>query len=99
MPRKPRRKRSSQVLQAYTELLSGIVRVGPNCHKWTDPFEYAIAWSSVDGKTAVIKALVRAEGSKIPFTMHHARAIIRALRVQGLKSDWGRFKLKELLTK
>lgn len=66
-------------MTAFVEILSVIVRVGPGCDKYGDPFEFAVAVSSVDGKTAVVKALV-AEGSQHQFTVAHSKAIIRALK-------------------
>lgn len=75
-------------MEAFVELLSGVVRVGPSCKSYGEPFEYAVAFSSVDGKTAVLKALASEGG----FTMAHARAVIAALKKQGLAATWERIR-------
>lgn len=70
-------------MKAFVEILSAIVRVGPDTDIYGKPFHFAVAISSVDGETAVIKALV----SKGDFRMEYAKAIIRALKkpIQGFK--------------
>jgi hypothetical protein len=75
-------------VKAFVEHLSGVVRVGIDCDTYGKPFDYAVAYSSVDGKTATIKALV-SDGS---LTQKHARAIIRALADAGFKATWERVK-------
>lgn len=75
-------------MQAFVEHLSGVVRVGPRTDHHGAPFEYAVAFSSVDGKTAVVKALTSRGG----VTVAHARAVIRALEKIGLDVTWERFK-------
>jgi hypothetical protein len=73
-------------LKAFVEHLSGIVRVGVSAEKYGDPFEFAIAFASTDGRTAIIKALT----SSGDFTIAHARAVIKALKDVGLEADWER---------
>lgn len=73
-------------MKAFVEPLSGIVRVGETTEKYGDSFEYAVVFSSVDGKTAVVKALV----SNGKFSRTYARAIIKALKDIGLKAVWER---------
>lgn len=63
-------------MKAFVEILSCIVRVGPDTDKYGQSFEFAVGVSSVDGKTAVIKALV----SRGDFQQSHAKSIIRALK-------------------
>ena len=75
-------------MQAFVEHLSGVVRVGPGCDGYGKPFDYAVAFSSVDGKTAVVKALT-SQGS---LTVAHARALIRALKDMGLSATWERIR-------
>lgn len=62
--------------KAFVEILSCIVRVGPDTDEYGKPFEFAVGASSIDGKTVTIKALV----TKGDFRPSHGRAIIRALR-------------------
>lgn len=81
-------------MKAFVEVLSAIVRVGPSADRYGEPFEFAVGASSVDGKTAVVKALV----SKGNFTRAHAAAIIRALRskIPGFnRVVWDRVKLPQ----
>lgn len=75
-------------MKAFIEHLSGIVRAGPDCDGYGKPFDYAIAFSSTDGKTAVIKAL--ATDGKM--TVAHARAAFRVLKDIGLEAHWERIK-------
>lgn len=74
------------VVKAFVEHLSGVIRVGSEAAKYGDPFDYAVTYSSVDGKNAVVKALVGDSN----FSIRHARAIIKALREIGLKAVWER---------
>jgi len=75
-------------MKAFVEILSGIVRVGPECEKYGDPFELAVAFSSADGRHAVIKGLV-SDGRS---TLAHAKAGTRALNDVGLIPIWERIK-------
>lgn len=75
-------------MKAFVEHLSGVVRVGPNTDIYGKPFEYAVAYASADGRTAVVKALV----GNGKFTQAHARAIIKALNAIGLQVIWERIK-------
>ena len=75
-------------MKAFVEILSGVVRAGPECEKYGDPFDLAVAFSSVDGKTATIKALA----SDGVLTKAHARALIAKLKELGLEVTWDRFK-------
>jgi len=76
-------------MQAFVEVLAGVVRVGPECGAYARPFDYAVAFSSVDGKTATIKALASDDAG---FTVGHARAVILALKGIGLQARWERIK-------
>jgi uncharacterized membrane protein len=76
-------------MRAFVEVLAGIVRVGTDCRAYAKPFDYAVAFSSVDGKTATIKALASDDAG---FTVGHARAVIRALKDAGLQATWERMK-------
>ena len=75
-------------MRAFVEHLSGVVRVGPGCDGYGKPFDYAVAYSSVDGKTAIVKALTSQGG----LTVAHARAAIRALKDIGLSATWERIR-------
>ena len=75
-------------MQAFVEHLSGVIRVGPGCDGYGKPFDYAVAYSSVDGRTAIIKALTSRGG----LTVAHARAVIRALKDIGLTARWERMR-------
>lgn len=74
-------------MKAFVEHLSGVVRVGPETAIYGDPFDFAVAYSSVDGKTATIKALVSPDKD---FTISHAKAVIKALKDIGLNHIWER---------
>lgn len=74
-------------MKGFIEHLSGIIRVGPETEKYGDPFDFSIAYSSTDGRTATIKALVSQNKS---FTLRHARAIIKELKKINLKPIWER---------
>jgi len=63
-------------MRAFVEILSAIVRVGPEAGEYGNPFEFAVAVSSVDGKTAIVKALV----AETPFRRAHVAAAIAALK-------------------
>lgn len=76
-------------MEGYCELLSGVVRVGPK-PGWMKPFDLAVAWASVDGHTAVCKALTTRPDR--PVTMADKRACDRTLKSLGLKADWTHFK-------
>lgn len=75
-------------MKAFVEITSGIVRVGDDCDEYGKPFTRAAAFSCVDGKTAVVKALT-ADGK---FTPAEARAGIKAIMDLGLIVQWVRFK-------
>lgn len=82
-------------MKGFVEILSGIVRVGPEADGYGKPFEFAVAFSSVDGKTAMIKALV-VKNEKTVGDFEYTRAVIEALRNVGLKIDWERVKPEEV---
>lgn len=71
---------------AFVEVLSGVIRGGPEAEKYGDPYDYAIAFSVIDGHTAVLKALT-ADGS---LTTGHVKAALRALKAIGLDARWDR---------
>ena len=75
-------------MQAFVEHLSGVIRVGPGCDGYGRPFDYAVAYSSVDGRTAIVKALI----SKGGLSVAHARAVISALKDIGLTARWERMR-------
>lgn len=75
-------------MKAHIEFLSGIVRVGEVTDRFGADYEYAAAWSSSDGKTAKIKALVSPDKM---LTSRHAAAAIMALEERtGLSVIWER---------
>lgn len=75
-------------MQAHAEILSAIIRVGPETDKYGAPYDYVVTISSVDGKTAIVKGLV-SEGS---FTVLHAKTIIKKIRELGLEPEWERIR-------
>lgn len=75
-------------MKAFVEYLSGVIRVGPQTDHYGAPFDYAVAFSSVDGRTAVVKAL----SSRGGVTVAHAKAVIRTLKNIGLDATWERSK-------
>lgn len=44
-------------MDAFTEILSGLIRIGPDAHRYGDPFECSIAFSANKG-FATLKGLV-----------------------------------------
>jgi hypothetical protein len=74
-------------LHAFVEVTSGIVRVGPACRAYGDPWEGSVAFSCVDGRTAVVKAL-QAKGFRLG--LGHLKATTRALAEHGLVPSWER---------
>jgi hypothetical protein len=79
---------SPKEMTAFVEILSGIVRAGPGCDRYGKPYEYAVAFSSVDGKTVIGKALV--SGGQLKRS--HIRVAKEALGKLGLGLDWERIK-------
>lgn len=73
-------------MKAYVEILSGIVRGGPETDHYGAPYDYAVGFSSTDGRTAIVKALV-GDGK---MTVAHAKAAFRALKDLGLEPRWER---------
>jgi len=76
-------------MKAFVEILAGIVRVGPECNGYGDPFEFAAAFSANAG-VAIAKGLVGSDR----YTLAHHRAGINALHAMGLVTDWERIKRK-----
>jgi hypothetical protein len=77
-------------VKAFIERLcdhAGVVRAGPQCEKYGDPFDYAIAYL-IEGEFAIIKGLV-ADGG---LSTAHRIACFRALRAIGLTPKWERIK-------
>ena len=69
-------------MKASVELLSGIVRAGVNHNKYGDPYERVVTWSSIDGRTAVLKAFVSdGKENMLPYV----RAATNALRALGFE--------------
>lgn len=75
-------------MKAHAEILSAIIRVGPETYRYGSPYVVAVAISSVDGKTAIVKGLT----SSGDFTLVHARAIIEKIRELGLEPEWERIR-------
>lgn len=77
-------------MHAFVEHLSGFVRAGPACRAYGDPWDFIVGYSSVDGKTAVIKGL---RSDDAGFSKAHADAILDALAVAGFQfATWDRHK-------
>lgn len=77
-------------MKAAVEILSGVVRIGPGTQQYGDPFEIAVAFSSTDGRTATIKALVAPPGRRL--TGNDRRAMVKALAALGLGCVWERIR-------
>lgn len=76
-------------MKAFVEILSGIVRVGPECDRYGQPWVYCATFSSTDGKTAVLKAL-KSDGG---LSQAHARAVIATVKALGFEHvEWDRIK-------
>lgn len=75
-------------MKAFIEILSGVIRSGPDCDRYGKPYDYAIAFSCVDGKTAILKALVSESGE---LTVGHAKAAFAEIKKLGLTPQWERF--------
>lgn len=69
-------------MKASVELLSGIVRVGVSHDGYGTPFDYSAAWSSSDGHTAILKALVAGNDGKLG---PYVRAAMNALKALGFE--------------
>jgi hypothetical protein len=76
-------------MKAYTEILSGIIRAGPECDAYGKPFDFAVAFSA-HACVATIKGLVQ------PGTIRLTRAHLEAMRQEcerlGLEYIWERHK-------
>jgi hypothetical protein len=77
-------------MKAFTEILSGVIRSGPDCDGYGKPFNYAIAFV-VHGNVATVKALV-SDGYVSPA---HYKAMKREFNRLGLKCEWERFTHEE----
>lgn len=76
-------------MPGFVELLSGVIRLGPDCHKYGDPFVKSAAWSSIDGKTAILK------GVHGEVTHQDRREVVRLMKELGLKVDRERVRRKK----
>ncbi len=80
-------------MYAFAQILTGdpvaIIRVGPRCINWRDPFDYAVAME-VLGATVSIHALVAEHPPQGRFGMAYAGPILDVARKFG-KPDWERF--------
>ncbi len=81
-------------MYAFAQILTGdpivVIRSGPRCINWRDPFDYAVVME-VLGKTALIHALVSTEPPAGRFGMAYAGPILDVARKFG-KPDWERCK-------
>lgn len=74
-------------MKATVEILSGVVRSGPNCERYGDPFDFGVAFIG-HGKRAVLKALVHGQQT---LTIAHERAAVKALHGYGFERvEWDR---------
>lgn len=75
-------------MHAFVENLSGLVRIGTECRGYGDPWEFICGYSSVDGKTAVLKGL-RSDAKG--FGKRHSDALNDALLAAGFQfASWDR---------
>lgn len=77
-------------MKAYVEILSGVVRVGPDAREYGDEFVRAAAFSSIDGLHATLKGLNKEDDEHIDAA--HVRAAMRAVAELGLVPVWVRLK-------
>ncbi len=75
-------------INAFVEVTSGNIRLGPDARKWLDPYDRFVSFVVTDNRTAVLKGWVG------PVTHEHRRAIQRVLKPLGLRPDWQRAKRK-----
>lgn len=78
-------------MKASVEILSGIVRVGPDHARYGDDYDVAAAFSSTDGRRAVLKGLT----SDDQLEPAHVRAAMAAVEALGLIPVWIRLKKKK----
>ncbi len=71
-------------IQAFVEITSGNIRLGPDTKVWGDPYDRFVNFVVTDNRTAVLKGWVG------PPEHEHRRAIQRALAPLGLTPGWQR---------
>lgn len=76
-------------MKATVEILSGIVRVGPDHDRYGDKYEAAAGFAVSDGRHAVLKGLTSRDED---LSTVHVRAAMKAVRALGLIPVWVRFK-------
>lgn len=74
-------------MPAFVEVLSVIVRQGPEAREFGDDYIHAVAGSSVDGRTMVLKALT--EGIEPP-SRQAVVDVVQAIEALGLEAHWER---------
>lgn len=96
-------------MKAFAEWLlcpTFIVRVGPQCERYGDSFDFAVVvavpWKSLFRRfvlgdphaPVIVKALVaeKKPGGKDSLTQTHSKTALREVKALGFKPDWERFK-------
>ena len=81
-------------VSAFVEIFAGMVRAGPGCRKYGDPYDFAVSFVGNAG-VAEIKGLVSTNGNVNP---EYAKVVLRVLKDLGLKPTWRRMKTPKLET-
>ena len=76
----------SKPILSHVEILSGVIRLGPDITHFGAPFDIAVAFASVDNKVAVLKALC--EPGRL--TKAHVKEAIAAVARLNLTAHWER---------
>lgn len=74
-------------MDAFCEILSGVIRFGPNCHRFGDPYDGAVAFSANKG-FATLKGLTLSR----KLTRADYNAVFRACRELGLEPIYERIR-------
>lgn len=78
-------------LHGFIEIIcehAGVIRAGPTCHTYGDPYELAVAYS-VSGRSAIIKGLVSSDRK---FSREYLNLTRKLLADIGLEPEWERYK-------
>lgn len=74
-------------MHAFVEILSGLIRVGPDAERYGSPYEFSVAFSS-HANFATLKGL----SAPRKITAADYRAVFRACRELGLEPIYERIK-------
>lgn len=85
------------MFDAYTEILAGLIRIGPESHKWPDPYELTVAFSANKG-FATLKGLVTPRDYSVKEAREIYDIVYLRCRELGLEPIYERIKKKKELT-